>query len=546
MGDWKMKKILSLFLFLTMCFLAVFVCEGSEEGQELNYMRRGRPSTMDAQYAADATSMQYLVLSNGRLFQYTTEGTLEPQLAESYEVSDDGCVYTFHLREGLHYSNGEAIPAEDFVFAFRRMVDPVAASPCAYIFQDLCHLKNVNEVNKGELPLEELGVSAPDDRTLVITLEKPCPYIAHILALPCCAPCSRSFLMKCGNDYAASPETMLSSGPFIVDRYEPLALQVHYVKNPEYIDADRVSLSGVSIREASNMQQSIMCYESGEADVIPVQGEFAVLSRDDPNLLSHTGGGSSYIVGNILDCKAWQNRNIRIALNLSINRKAIVSDLMYNSGVAVLPGIVPVNFAFDPNGEDYVKDPDRYKEICGYDVEKAREYWEKGLKELSVSSLELELLLESSGAKYSEVLKDQLERALPGLTITPRLVTTTQFIDMSSKKDFELAVYVWGADFPDPYSFLETFESSSSIIPAKYKNEKYDELMIEASLETDREKRLQLLHQAEDLLMLEDAGVIPVYSSGITYIINEHIKDIGSNFSGSILEFTYTQKESAS
>ena len=136
MGDWKMKKILSLFLFLTMCFLAVFVCEGSEEGQELNYMRRGRPSTMDAQYAADATSMQYLVLSNGRLFQHTTEGTLEPQLAESYEVSDDGCVYTFHLREGLHYSNGEAIPAEDFVFAFRRMVDPVAASPCAYIFQD--------------------------------------------------------------------------------------------------------------------------------------------------------------------------------------------------------------------------------------------------------------------------------------------------------------------------------------------------------------------------------------------------------------------------
>ena len=165
MGDWKMKKILSLFLLSALCFSAISVCEGSEEDQELNVMLGYRPITMDAQFTADAGSMQYTVLSNARLFQYDTEGSLQLQLAESYEVSDDGCVCTFHLRDGLRYSNGEKISAEDFVYAFRRLVDPVTASPCVYVFQELCHVKNAIEVNEGKRRGMQTSDCHENDRT---------------------------------------------------------------------------------------------------------------------------------------------------------------------------------------------------------------------------------------------------------------------------------------------------------------------------------------------------------------------------------------------
>ena len=160
-----MKRILSLFLLLTMCFSAISVCKGSEDDQELNVMLGYRPITMDAQFTADAGSMQYTVLSNARLFQYDTEGSLQLQLAESYEVSDDGCVCTFHLRDGLRYSNGEKISAEDFVYAFRRLVDPVTASPCVYVFQELCHVKNAIEVNEGKRRGMQTSDCHENDRT---------------------------------------------------------------------------------------------------------------------------------------------------------------------------------------------------------------------------------------------------------------------------------------------------------------------------------------------------------------------------------------------
>ncbi|MBP3874048.1 MAG: peptide ABC transporter substrate-binding protein [Lachnospiraceae bacterium] len=538
-----MKKLLLLILPVLLLACGCGVREKGDDGEELNIMLNGNPTTMDAQLASDSASAQYLSPISGRLFRYDEDKKIVPELAESYEVSEDGCVYTFKLRDGLRYSNGEEITAEDFVYAFRRIVDPVTASGCVYIFAELCHLKNASEINSGKLAVEELGAYAPDDSTLVMQLEQPCTYLTNILAMPSCAPCSRSFVMQCGREYATSPDTLLSSGPYIVDRYEPLTIQVHYTKNPEYVDADRVKLSGLTIRELSNLQQAMMCYQSKVADVIPIGGEYAVLSKEDPNIFSCAGGTTLYIIGNNESCSAWQNRNIRIALSLAIDRDSIVSGVMYNCGASVLGGIVPDGYS-GPDGEEYIKDPDRYKEICGYDPEKAREYWKKGLEELSVKSLTLELVTPSSSLKLVEILKDQWERALPSFTIKPRLVTFPQYLSMLNKQDFELACFGWGADYPDPNAFLELFSGASSVNNSKYSNDRYDSLLEKASLEPDPGRRFKLLRQAEDIIMLDDAGVIPVYSSGGSFMISERVKHVGIDFTGMHLDLTFAQKES--
>ena len=200
------------------------------------------PITMDAQMAYDAASFDYLGIMVGLLFKTNSNGEIVNDLAEGYEVSEDGLIYTIKLRDDIRYSNGERITAQDFVYTLQRIADPLVATNAIYIFADICEIKNIADVNMGKLPLTELGVTAQDDQTLIIELEKSCPYFINLLTLPCCAPSNRAFIEKCGALYASSAEYLLGSGPYYIDRYEPFDTQVHYSPNPYYYDMDSVKL----------------------------------------------------------------------------------------------------------------------------------------------------------------------------------------------------------------------------------------------------------------------------------------------------------------
>jgi len=514
---------------------------GPPDTNELNAALSMAPLTMDPQLAVDAGSMEYLNPVCGRLFRLDPEHGFTPELVESYEVSSDGCTCTFRLREGICYSNGDPIGAQDFVDAFRRIADPLTGSSAIYILQDLCRVKNVDAVNAGTMEPEELGVYKLDDRTLVIELEQPCPYLPYVLTMEECSPYNRAFAAACGKDYASSPETLLSSGPFIVDRYEPLSIQVHYTKNPRYIDADLVKLDGITLRQVSNAQQAMMSYQAGDADVIAVGGEYSALSQGDPCLIQSPCGIADYIGGNFNSCRAWQNRNIRIALSLALDRKSIARDFL-RSGTVPSRRIIPPGFCLDAEGHDFAEDAARYSDVCDTAPERAREYWKKGLEELGVQKLELEFLAMSSSQKMLEVLKDQWERTLPGFTLKARLASTAQYYDLRTRGEFDLCTFPWAADYPDPNAFLSCFESSSPMNSSHYANPEFDRLLHEAAYELDAEKRFGLLQQAEDVIM-EDVGVIPTYAMGTSFLISDRVKGIALHFSGTLLQFSFAEKE---
>ena len=516
----------------------------SRAGQELNIALSTYPLTMDAQLPADGGSMQYLSPMCATLFRLDPEKGYVPELAESFEVSGDGCTYTFHLREGLRYANGDPIDAQDFVDTFRRMADPLTASTAIYLIQDLCRMKNIDAVNAGTMEPERLGAREEDDRTLVIELEQPCPYLPYVLAMDQCSPYNRAFAEKCGADYATSPETLLSSGPFMVDRYEPLAVQVHYTKNPNYIDADRVKLSGITLRQVSNIQQAMMSYQVGDQDVIATGGEYAVLSQGDPCLLQSPGGYVGLINGNYEKCAAWQNKNIRMALSYALDREAIAKDFL-RAGYSPATRVVPTGICLDADGRDFAADPAQYSGSCAYDPEKAKACWDKGLQELGVQTLELEFLSYSSTQKLLEILKDQWERVLPGFTLNARLVSAAQFNDLRAKGEFELYMIIWGADYPDPNAFLAIYESSSPINSGKYANADFDKLLHDAALELDPGKRFDMLHRAEDIFM-EDLGSIPLYTKGGAFLISQGVKGVTPHFTGSQLQFSFAEKEAES
>lgn len=266
------KQSIMVVIFLLTAVLSGCADAKSAE-KELSMEISSSPATVDPQMGVDFNSGLALSFSTACLYKYDIDGNLKPCLAKSYDLSDDGCTYTFHLKDGLKWSDGRLLTAEDFVCGFQRVADPDVGSNAVYLITDNCIIKNAREVNAGKLPVNELGVSSPDNKTFIVELEEPCPFFCSLISRETFAPCNEDFIHSVGKRYASSADTMLYSGPYIMDRYEPLAMQIHFTANPNYVNADSISIPGVTLQVADNTQQAMMCYEAKDVDMIPISGE---------------------------------------------------------------------------------------------------------------------------------------------------------------------------------------------------------------------------------------------------------------------------------
>lgn len=206
---------------------------------DLNIMIETPVESLDPQQATDGTSFEVIADFTDGLMQMDEDGAAVPALAESYEVSEDGLSYTFHLRDAV-WSNGEPVTAADFVFAWQRAVDPDIASEYSYMLSDIGQVVNAQEIIDGEKDKSELGVTAVDDKTLQVELNVPVSYFLSLMYFPTFYPVNEAFYESVGDVYGTSPETVLSNGAFVLDDYEPAANAFHLTKNEDYWDAARV------------------------------------------------------------------------------------------------------------------------------------------------------------------------------------------------------------------------------------------------------------------------------------------------------------------
>ena len=508
-------------------------------GKELNVGAVGVAQTMDPQKSSDSSSIFCVDPFVGRLYREDEKGGVLPDLAEGYEVSEDGKTYTFTLLSGIRYSNGEPIKAKDFVYGMRRLADPEVGSSAVFLITDSCKVRNAKEVNEGKLPPEELGVKAPDDRTFVMELEAPCPFLTFLLSKPNFSPCDEDFVKKCGAKYGTSPETILSSGPFYVDRYEPMGIQTHYSPNPYYIHRDSVKLSGINIQQVADVQQGQMVYRAGGIDIVAVVREYRELSEGDTELLSRTGGQIAYLEGNFDRCEAWKNKNIRLALSKATDRESLVRN--YYKGCQPLYGLVPATFALDPDGSDYVKDPGRYEDVSGYDPAEAREYLRKGLEELGVEEITFNVIVQSGKQDILEILKNMYETNLPGVHIEFKTMPFGQYLETRTKGDFEMSYMGWAADYPDPDAFLQLVKPGAQGNLCRYDNDEFASVFEKSEREMDPVKRSELLHEAEDIAM-NDIAILPIYAKGGDWLIADNIDGAFPDFGGMVVHFAYAEK----
>lgn len=488
---------------------------GEVSTEDLKVMLETPVESLDPQQSTDGTSFEIIADYTDGLTQMDADGQAVPAIAESWETSEDGLTWTFHLREDAKWSNGEPVTAKDFVFAWQRAVDPDVASEYAYMLSDIGQVKNAAEIIDGTMDKSELGVTAVDDHTLEVQLVAPVSYFTSLMYFPTFYPVNEDFFNTCADTFATSPETTLSNGAFILDTYEPAATEFHLTKNPDYYDADSIQLAGLDYQVIQDSQTALMSFQNGELDMTLVNGDQVDQVQDDPAFTAVGAGYLWYVTPNIAGVEELQNDNIRKALTFAIDREAITTDVLKDGSKPTFTA-VPMDFAAGPDGSDFSADQEKFSDVCAYDTEKALEYWNKGLEELGVDSLEFEMVVDSDDApqKVATVLQEQWQTALPGLTINIKVEPKKQRVQDLQDGTYELGLTRWGPDYADPMTYLGMWITNNSNNYGLWSNEEYDNIIAECTtgeLAMDAEKRWERMYDAEKIVM-DESVIFPLYT----------------------------------
>lgn len=449
-----------------------------------------------------------------------TGGEINPGVAESWEVSEDGLTYTFHLNPDAKWSDGEQIKAQDFVYSWQRLMNPDTAAPYAFIGE---YLKNGLAVEKGEMDPSQLGVVAQDDTTLVVTLERPTAYFLSLVGSSAqYAPLRQDIVEEYGTDFAADYEKNVYSGPYILTKSSDN--QWFFEPNENYWDKDSIKLDRVELNYVQNPDTAVAMYEDGELDYVQLPS--ASISAYEGKDNTFLNGNVDYFYFNVAGDSALSNKNMRLAMNYALNRNEynqLVNSGYYKpSNSLVFSGLTGVESTYGEEStlNSYPLDGDEAK---------AKEYLNAALKELGLSkasdvTLTLTTSDNESAKKQAEVCQEMWNSTL-GINVQIEQVTYNEVLTRQAEGDFEIIWAGWGADYDDPYSYLELFKSDCVYNYSGYKNDEVDALLTASQTETDTAKRMDMLHQAEQII-IDDAAFLPQAEREIHYLLDSDVKDL--------------------
>lgn len=480
-------------------------------------------ASMDPQIATDGTSFEVIAATTEGLYSIDADGSPILAIAESVDKSEDGLTYTFKLRDAK-WSNGEPVTANDFVFAWQRLVNPDVASEYAFIM-GIAGVSNADAIANGEKPLEDLGVKAEDDKTLVVSLDNPVPYFESLMSFPSFLPANEAFFTDKGDNYGTSPDTLLANGPFKVTAYEPAATTISLEKNADYWDADAVKVSGLEFQVIKDSQQAMLSYQNGDLDVATLSGEQVEQFKADPEFVNVVAGYLWYISPNQL-VAGLENVNLRTAMALSFDKDAIAANILKDGSIpANFP--VPKELATGPDGKDFRDGAGTYLET---DKAKAKEYFDKALAELGKTTLTYTMLVEDTEASINvaQFIQAEMQNALPGLTVELQTMPKKNRVERMQQGDYELVLTRWGPDYADPMTYLDMWITGSSNNYGSWSNPEYDAIIESAKrgeLALDPVARWKALQDAEKFVM-DEAVIFPVYQKGDAVMIKAGVENI--------------------
>ena len=482
--------------------------------------------SLDSAAATDGTSFEVIADFTDGLYQADADGNAIPALAANTEISEDGLTYTFTIRDDAVWSNGTPVTADDFVYAWQRACDPNYASEYAFMIYEVAQIKNGYDVNSGALPLEELGVKAQDENTLVVELASPVSYFLSLLYFPTFYPVNREFCESCGDTYGTSASTVLANGAFIMtDDYAPAATSFTLAKNPDYYDADKIAIDGLNYQVIKDSQTALMAYQNGDLDIVTLSGEQVEQVSDDPCFATFNAGYLWYITVNLHDYDYLNNVNFRKALAAAYDRDALCATIVKDGSTgAYFP--VPEKLATGPDGKDFREDAGVY-DIGNLDD--AKTYYADACAELGRNTFDIELLVEDDATAQNVAAYIQQQwNQLPGVTVTLKVETKKQRVEDIQNGNYNTCLTRWGPDYADPMTYLNMWVTGNSNTYGLWSNSEYDDLIkrcTSGDLAVDANARWEALQQAEKIVM-DDMVILPVYQKKNAMMINSAVSGL--------------------
>ncbi|MBO9605994.1 MAG: peptide ABC transporter substrate-binding protein [Paenibacillaceae bacterium] len=499
---------------------------GKAPAQEMKINFSAEPPVLDTSKANSSAAFTFINAIGESLYRLDRENKAQPALAKELpQISADGLTYTIALRDGLVWADGSPLTAQDFVYSYQRTLDPTTKASYAFLLQ---WIKGGAAVTAAKTPDEvaakqkELGVVAKDDKTLVITLEKPVPFFTQMLAFCTFFPQKKDFIEPLGEKNGADADKVIGAGPFkLVSWTHDQTME--FVKNDKYWDAANVKLEKFTVNIVKDTNLGLNLYETGGATLTEIKADQIKLYEGKPDTTLKPELTSSYITFQETKMPAFKNAKVRQAIGLAIDRKGLVDSTLANGSVPST-GYVPVG-TLDGNGNDFRKTVGDTQEMVN--VDKAKQLLADGLKELNMPALP-KLTITSddteTAKKSLEYIVSQLQTNLK-LDVQAEPVPHALRVEKEMSKNYVMVLSLWGADYNDPMTFLDMFTTGSAFNYGDYSNATYDGLIRSADTERDPAKRAQELADAEKLLMKE-AGIFPLYFRSKVYLKKPNIDGV--------------------
>ena len=547
----KLKKLCAVVLAATLATSLFIGCGdsssnsgSSSSNQQLVFNLGEDPETMDPTLNNSSGAGTMILNAFEGLMVLDENDQPVEGTAESMEVSEDGLVYTFKIREDAKWSDGEAVTADNFKYSWLRALNKETAAEYAY---QLFYIKNAEKFYNGEATAEEVGINVIDEKTLEVTLETPTAYFPQLLAFTTYVPLREDIVSANPEGWATNPETYVSNGPFKLVQWD-MKDQLVFEKNENYWDKDSVKLESLTFKLVTDDTTAYSELKAGNFDMV----NSVPTNEIEPGIeegLVHVNPklGNYYFAINVgkqdtlsEDVKeVLNNKLVRQALNLAIDRQEIIDNVGKAEQIPAY-SFVPQGIT-DENGNDFASKEYYDPSDMEGNIAKAKELLKEAGYENGNGIPTIELMYNSEGVHKDicQIIQQNWEEIGVNVELTNQ--EWAVFLNTRQQGDYQIARHGWIGDYIDPMTFLDLWVTGGGNNDCGFSNARYDELIAAAKVETDSAKRLEMLREAEDILM-DEMPILPIYYYTTVTAANENVKGVRISTLGKI-SFKYAYKE---
>lgn len=501
--------------------------------QTLRINLSSEPPTFDPAQAQDSQANTVLKLMYEGLTRMDEAGEAQPAAAESWEI--DGTKYTFHLREGATWSNGDPVTANDFVFAWERVLSPETLPAPPYAYQ-LYYLKNAQEFNEGKITdFSQVGVKAVDEHTLEVELVTPTPYFLGLTSFYTFYPVHQS--VKDDQAWAVDANKMITNGAFTLTTWAK-GQSIEVTKSDSYWGKDEIKLNKVTMSLVNSGATELASYRNGELDraghpngEIPTD-QIPIVQQELKDEVEIKGTASTYYYEFNVTAEPFDNVNIRRAFAMAIDRQAIVDKVTLGGQLPAYGYVPPGIKGVDDEFRNEVDDKAYFKE----DYEEAKKLLEQGMQEKGYTQLpEITLMYNTSEGhkKIALAVADMWKKNL-GVDVKLENQEWAVFLENRQSLNYQVARAGWSADYNDPMTFLDMWVTGGGNNDSGYANADYDALINQAKSTDDAAARNEAFKKAEENLIKDNQVLLPIYYYTSVSVSKPYLKGVILDFSGAV------------